>query len=249
MSKSFCFSVRAFQFDEFSANELVDECRRHSDLDALRRDLLEYSKLLDNELIGLVNEDYTDFVRLSTTLAGIEKILEKIRAPLLESRAEVASLHQAVKKESNALEEKLQQLSKLESLQSTLQLLLDISQVSKKIEELLGIDPKTLHEREAAEPQSERDLRYYEQTANLMERVANDFNQLKFYLGKASGYPIARSTAPRIARIEAVLSKRLEALFGAGIRYQQPSIITSSLRTFAAIDKVRYSRDARVHCA
>lgn len=52
-------------------------------LEALHDSLLQYFNILKNSLVELINQDYADFVNLSTNLFGLDKIIDKLEGPLL----------------------------------------------------------------------------------------------------------------------------------------------------------------------
>ena len=59
-----------FMKDAFSVDNFVGGCKGRVPLDSLKADLDEYLKSLKHALIELINEDYADFVNLSTNLAS-----------------------------------------------------------------------------------------------------------------------------------------------------------------------------------
>ena len=57
-------------------------------MESVRTDLREYSTSLENELVELINKDYTDFVNLSSNLAGIDEVLNELKEPLGKIKGE-----------------------------------------------------------------------------------------------------------------------------------------------------------------
>ena len=66
----------------------IADCRKRVPLESVRTDLREYSSSLENELVELINKDYTDFVNLSSNLAGIDEVLNELREPLCKIKDE-----------------------------------------------------------------------------------------------------------------------------------------------------------------
>src|SRR5690606_22337549 len=80
-----CFSKETFNRAgaDFSVDDFIADCRRRVPLESVLKDLEAYSTSLQNELIHLINQDYTDFVSLSTNLVGLDGIIHNhLRQPL-----------------------------------------------------------------------------------------------------------------------------------------------------------------------
>jgi hypothetical protein len=60
-----------------------------------RDDLGLYLKVLRSSMIELINEDYADFVNLSTNLVGLDTVILRLKEPLLKHQAR--ALDQALK--------------------------------------------------------------------------------------------------------------------------------------------------------
>lgn len=73
----------AFDVDDFLL------ARRHTSLDDLRSELRTYLSRLRNELVGVINEDYEDFIGLGIGLRGTDKRLERMRRPVEDVRTEI----------------------------------------------------------------------------------------------------------------------------------------------------------------
>lgn len=84
-----CFSKDVFAKENFNVDAFIADCRKRVPLESVLHDLKEYANSLDNELIELINKDYTDFVNLSSNLVGIDKVLNDLRTPLLTIQKEV----------------------------------------------------------------------------------------------------------------------------------------------------------------
>lgn len=64
--------------------------RLHTPLDELRTDLRSYLVVLKQELVQLINEDYTEFISLGTGLKGEGERLNRVKVPLVELKKDVA---------------------------------------------------------------------------------------------------------------------------------------------------------------
>lgn len=54
--------------DDFDVDHFVAECRKQVQLEEMREDLELYYKLLKTAMVELINQDYADYVNLSTNL-------------------------------------------------------------------------------------------------------------------------------------------------------------------------------------
>ena len=73
--QSSCFSRSDFMLDDFQVDKFVAECKKIVPLNVFKRELDEYLRLLKNALIELINQDYADFVNLSTNLVRLVILL------------------------------------------------------------------------------------------------------------------------------------------------------------------------------
>lgn len=71
---SSCFTRDDFMKDSFSVDSFITSHKGSVSLDTIKDDLEEYLKSLKAALIELINQDYADFVNLSTNLVSLRKI-------------------------------------------------------------------------------------------------------------------------------------------------------------------------------
>ncbi|KAA0191526.1 Conserved oligomeric Golgi complex subunit 2 [Fasciolopsis buskii] len=92
----FCFDRECFLNDGFLSDDFIlAQDARGTSLEQMRDSLLQYSKILKSSLVELINQDYADFVNLSTNLVGLDKAIDTIVNPLttLESSVQVRVLY------------------------------------------------------------------------------------------------------------------------------------------------------------
>ena len=68
-----CFSKEDFLKEDYDVDMFVADCWRKSILENFKTDLEQYLKNLKYALIELINQDYADFVNLSTNLVSLEQ--------------------------------------------------------------------------------------------------------------------------------------------------------------------------------
>jgi hypothetical protein len=85
-SQPLWFKKDAFLDKDFDPEAYVTDLRRFVPLDTLRTELKSHLTGLQNELVELINRDYTDFVNLSTKLTDVDGAVLRMRMPLSELR-------------------------------------------------------------------------------------------------------------------------------------------------------------------
>eukprot|EP00301_Raphidiophrys_heterophryoidea_P021417 c5855_g1_i2.p1 GENE.c5855_g1_i2~~c5855_g1_i2.p1 ORF type:complete len:361 (+),score=74.61 c5855_g1_i2:27-1109(+) len=85
IEESSCVTREMFEGDSFDANEFVQWHRQRVPLDKLSKDLRGLSKSLKNQLLSLVNNEYSDFVELSSTLSHLQAA-SALRPPVVNLR-------------------------------------------------------------------------------------------------------------------------------------------------------------------
>jgi hypothetical protein len=74
------------------------------------KDLEAYSTSLQNELIHLINQDYTDFVSLSTNLVGLDGIIHNhLRQPLASMKQRLGGVRGVLDQHVAQLDAKLKE--------------------------------------------------------------------------------------------------------------------------------------------
>ena len=74
----------------------IEQAVRETPLDTLRDDLGLYLKVLRSSMIELINQDYADFVNLSTNLVGLDKGILALSAPLLQFQKEILTVNSEI---------------------------------------------------------------------------------------------------------------------------------------------------------
>lgn len=225
---SLCFDKDIFMKDTFDVDTFVMECRRCVPLETLRDDLSTYLKILRSAMIELINKDYADFVNLSTNLVGMDKAIGNLTVPLNELKDEVMTVKMVMDQAIYAVEEKLKQREQIRQKKACLQRLMNIVQSVEKIEILLGIPSG-----------GGRETIQTQLNGQLIERVANEFNKLQFYVIKSTGLPLVEQIRPRIANITSTLQISLEGHFLEGLDTGNTEILQQCLRTYTLIDKIQ----------
>ncbi|KAJ1562355.1 Conserved oligomeric Golgi complex subunit 2 [Cladochytrium tenue] len=226
-----------FAGDAFSASEFVAARLRAVPLPRLRGDLGAALADLKARLVELINRDYADFINISTSLVGLDRIIEDIADPLGAVQRDVESVREKVQSVLSELEGKLDARAELRNKKAVLQLLLSIQESLQKLEELLRISSEFGHHAEDSNIIDD---------GKLIERVAIEYNQFQFLVSKGKGLPFVESVQWRILRIKEKLTKILAnelqlaftAVMASPENVQAVGSLIQNLRTYVLIDKV-----------
>ncbi|XP_031558431.1 conserved oligomeric Golgi complex subunit 2-like [Actinia tenebrosa] len=227
---SSCFTRDDFIKDSFSVDSFVTSHKGSASLDTIKNDLEEYLKSLKAALIELINQDYADFVNLSTNLVGLDKSINNLSVPLGQLKEEVLLIRTELDGTIASIEGKLEARALLRQKKICMQHLLNITKSLEKIERLLhgSITDNDSHIGEESEDES-----------HLIERVASEFNQLQYYVTESQGHPLVESIKYRISAITLTLQKKLEAAFQDAVQSGNLNLLARVLRTYAIIDKIK----------
>ena len=143
-----------------------------------------YLQVLRVAMIELINDDYADFVNLSSNLVGIDEKIQTIERPVQEFKEQIWAFQTKLNGTKAKLESKLAQRRTLHDQRVALRNLEHIINALSKVERLLG-----LHEG------SEQEL---ELTGDLVERVASDVNYLNHCVSKCEAVAFVEEIRPRI---------------------------------------------------
>lgn len=139
-----CFDKNEFMKKTFSVDEFLQEHRNAATLETMRDDLGLYLKVLRSAMIELINEDYADFVNLSSNLVGLDQSIGGIQTPLNALKDEIVSvrttLESTMHEVSDCLEQKQQLREHLRSVQSLTSARESMDKLKKLLAEQLNDD-------------------------------------------------------------------------------------------------------------
>lgn len=161
-----CFDKNEFMKKTFTVDEFLQEHRNAATLETMRDDLGVYLKVLRSAMIELINEDYADFVNLSSNLVGLDQSIGSIQSPLNSLQDEIievrTTLENTMQEITDCLEQKRQLREQLKSVKS----LKSARQSMAKLRQLLS---DQLNDDDALNP-------------SMLERAAMELVQLKYDL-------------------------------------------------------------------
>ena len=92
----FCFDEEVFSAEPFDAAEFLEDCRARWPMGTIDEDLRQFQKALENQLVAIINEDYTEFLQLSSKLKGVDEAVSSVRAPILAVVERVEQVQKAM---------------------------------------------------------------------------------------------------------------------------------------------------------
>ncbi|KAJ3400050.1 Conserved oligomeric Golgi complex subunit 2, partial [Chytridiales sp. JEL 0842] len=229
-----------FKAPAFSAEEFVGE-RLHIPLQRLRNELTMILTTLKSDLVELINRDYADFINLSTNLVGLDKIIVDIDGPLVKLKQDITAVRQEVVTFMNTLEAKLDNRRLLRQKKATLQLLLSVHESVGKLESLLGISDDS--EPPSSDLTSARELG----DAKVLERIAIEYNQLRYLTSRVEKGPFIDTIDWRISRVKDCLTENLsvslkrayDTVTSKPEDIAAVNLLLQILRTYLLIDKLK----------
>ena len=175
------FHREDFLHDAFTVDNFLAKYAE-GNFEMLRDELGMYLQVLRVAMIELINDDYADFVNLSSNLVGIEDKIQAVESPLNEFKVQILDFQQKLKLTKCQLEEKLEKRKSLHEKRVALRNLEHIIVTLNKVERLLKLG-------------SNDEL---ELTGDLVERVASDVNYLNHCVAKCEATAFVQEIKPRI---------------------------------------------------
>ncbi|CAF1495902.1 unnamed protein product [Adineta steineri] len=88
-SPTFCFDRDELSTVEFNVDAFVVKYKREVGLEKLRDDLDLFLRVLQSNMVDLINRDFADFLNLSTNLVGFDKSITTLKNPLTVMKMDI----------------------------------------------------------------------------------------------------------------------------------------------------------------
>ncbi|PRW51049.1 conserved oligomeric Golgi complex subunit 2 [Chlorella sorokiniana] len=224
------FKPELFLEPAFSPTAYVADLRRYVPLETLSSELHAHLTALKNKLVEVINEDYNDFVSLSTKLVNVDGSLQRMQAPLLELQEKLEAVRSAISEQAGELASGLQRRQAVAEARALLELMQDTAHVMSKVDKLLG--EVRAAGGAASEGVSPEEL---EARCRLLDRVASEVSRLQFYAARGQELEFMRALQPRIDGAAEQLQGSLDAALAATLGSQSPVALGVCLHAYAAI--------------
>ncbi|CAD7092100.1 unnamed protein product [Hermetia illucens] len=215
-----CFDKNEFMKKTFSVDDFLHEHRNAASLEIMRDDLGIYLKVLRSAMIELINEDYADFVNLSTNLVGLDHQINTIHTPVEQLGDEVLGVKQVITDTMNEIKECLNQKKLLRQYKKNLKSLAKVYNSINKLTDLLGNQLST------------EDIRPV-----VLERAALELVQLQFHVKFCSEY-LDKAQAEKTESLHKDLLGKLREYFLKALKMDADSL-ERCLRIYATLDEYK----------
>uniref|UniRef100_A0A7E4ZUZ1 Conserved oligomeric Golgi complex subunit 2 n=1 Tax=Panagrellus redivivus TaxID=6233 RepID=A0A7E4ZUZ1_PANRE len=108
--KNLSFDFAAFNEENFDVDKFLRAARRHGTLQKVHGDLRTFLQKLQYAMVVLINDDYTDFVKLSSTLASLKDGIVALTNENSEAWKEYAGQIEAIQTISSTVTTKVNEL-------------------------------------------------------------------------------------------------------------------------------------------
>jgi hypothetical protein len=198
-TEDLCFTPAVFLSGNYSVDEFVSECRRKVTDEQLHRDLHAYYTTLKTSMVELINNDYTDFLALSTNLVGMDKQIDNLIHPLKQLHQQILDVNKLMNTTIEALENKMASRAKLRQMKVELNQLMYILGAIDQLEMLLAAQHK-------------------EKNIDDLYRISVEFNKLRHYTSLISSHPSIVKLHPRMVSMTSQFQSLLEGIFVRSLR-------------------------------
>ncbi|KAH6599205.1 hypothetical protein BASA50_003234 [Batrachochytrium salamandrivorans] len=228
------FSRQDFLVDSFAAADFV-ATHKHIPIDQLRHDLNGVLRVLKGELVELINNDYAQFISLSTNLVGVDSMISDLKRPIQSIHAAVQNTQDALDRVIERLETGLKERALIRTKRAALEVFLSIHQSLEKVQAVIEVSSGTDNNSENTMDEI------------LIERVAIEYNQLQYLVSRGQSLAFVTNISWKIEEIKNTLVSTLskfvrQAYLAISINPSDADATSSllqSLRIFVLIDRVK----------
>eukprot|EP00798_Chlamydomonas_sp_ICE-L_P020243 gene20243-26994_t len=216
-----------FLAEDFNEESCVADLRRYVPLATLQTELQNYLGVLKTKLVEVINEDYSDYVGLSSRLSNMDGAILRMRKPLMELKDKLNVIQEAVKSELLALNQGLKRRKEVATSRSLLELLQELAHLASKVEKLLL-------EVKGAEGGADLDSH-----SRLLERVAGEVSRLSFQANRGQDLAFVKLMEPRIMSCRNELEQHLAMALESSLKERQHAAALHCLHAYVELGDAR----------
>uniref|UniRef100_A0A0K2V242 Conserved oligomeric Golgi complex subunit 2 n=1 Tax=Lepeophtheirus salmonis TaxID=72036 RepID=A0A0K2V242_LEPSM len=211
-----CLTREDFLGPDFSPDAILT---RQPNLERLREDLGLYLKILRSAVLRLIDEDYSDFLELSSNLVGLESKLSELSEPLGTLSNKLQNLLQSLFEARDSVMQALKRKEDIRARKSGLRNSERILNALSKLELILS----------SGTPLS----------GDAEERLARDINHLHFRISKCHDDEfVSLELTPRLQAVGDRLKESLESRFIAALKINEEESLKRCLRIYGTIESI-----------
>ena len=176
--ESYCFVDENFQNDLFSVDGFVKRnSKKVNSLEKLKEELSSYMKMLKHSMVELINEDYTEFINLSTNLISFDKSINNIKSPILKFKEETSQVQFRIEDVINQMNGKQKRLKTIREnklrINRILEIMANLNSLESNISNEFIINEPSLDEKTLANSHFN-----FDQNATLVSKIQMNFDYL-----------------------------------------------------------------------
>lgn len=210
-------------------------------LEELRIQLSAHADTLRARLVEVVNEDYDEFVSLSTKLVDVDGAVASLQVPLAEIRVKVEGAKATVTAQASALQDGLRRRQAAGAARALLELGQDAVHVMSKIEKLLSeiSESKTPPQQLDSDGilMGEEQHEALEARCRLLDRLCSEVSRLNFYAGRGQELVVVRQMTSRKDHAVNSLQSELDGALRMVLEAQNPSALGVLLHAYASLGR------------
>ena len=138
------FTKLDFVSPSFVADAFIEK-RKDEPLDQLRQLLSTYADRIRSAFVSIIDEDYADFIHLSSNIVGVGRSLDKVLRPLNEAHEEVTRVRNELSATICSLEDKMCRLHRVRKqvtdIDKMTKLEDEMSQLEQRVSRLSDLQP------------------------------------------------------------------------------------------------------------
>lgn len=199
---------------------------REVPLETLRHELQEHKQRVETNLVQTINEEYNEFVGLSSEVMDVEEAVSKMDEPLEDVERKMKSVRADIMAVMDNLQACLARREENFRARERLEIIQDTSHAVSKLEKLI-------HEMENGPA-----LNYEDAFPRVLERIASELSKIQFYLAKGDSLPSLQNLNPRIQKARELFLVELGKSLEASLRIKSTANLQQCLRSYASVNAV-----------
>uniref|UniRef100_A0A158Q780 Conserved oligomeric Golgi complex subunit 2 n=1 Tax=Elaeophora elaphi TaxID=1147741 RepID=A0A158Q780_9BILA len=141
-----CFNKDQFSRTDFNVERFLNLTRRRAGLQQIHNDLRVYLKIVQNSMIELINDDYADFVNLSSNLVGLKETIDKLTDDIETVWHDFCATTQNVKQSAEFVEQKTTELIACRNAQCEIRSQISLIKSIERLADKIASCPKEIEQ-------------------------------------------------------------------------------------------------------
>ncbi|VDK57812.1 unnamed protein product [Anisakis simplex] len=133
-----------FNRTDFNVDRFVNLARRRATLAQIHNDLRVYLKVVQNAMIELINDDYADFVNLSSNLVGLKETIDKLNKDIESIWSDLSGSTHDVMQTAEAIDQQANELADCRTAQMDLSSKISLILALERLADRIASRPDTV---------------------------------------------------------------------------------------------------------